>query len=363
MLKEQQPTADGQQLMTILVTGGAGFIGSNFIRLVLKERPSYKVINLDALTYAGNLENLRDVEGHPQYRFIKGNICDRNLVEEVFGDFKPNIVVNFAAESHVDRSIEDPRAFLETNIIGTYVLLETARKYWNQTEAKIQQLMDKFIQVSTDEVYGELGEYGYFTEESPLAPNSPYSASKASADMLARAYFKTYKLPVIITRCSNNYGQYQFPEKLIPLMITNALEDKELPVYGDGMNVRDWIHVEDHCRGILAALERGIPGEVYNFGCNNERKNIEIVELILKELGKPRELIRFVKDRPGHDRRYAIDASKARKELGWEPKINFEEGIRSTIQWYIENKEWWQRIKSGEYREYYEKMYSKKFSE
>lgn len=355
-MKNQQPTANIQQPRTMLVTGGAGFIGSNFVRLILNEHSNYKVINLDALTYAGNLRNLRDVKNHPRYKFIKGNVCDKNLVEEIFSDYKPSIVINFAAESHVDRSIDDPRAFLDTNIMGTYILLETAKRYWEPTTDSQQQTA-RFIQVSTDEVYGELGEEGYFTEETPLAPNSPYSASKASADMLARSYFRTYGMPLIITRCSNNYGPYQFPEKLMPLMISNAMEDKELPVYGDGLNVRDWIYVEDHCRGILAAMTSGKVGEAYNFGSNNEKKNIEIVKLILDKLDKPENLIKYVKDRLGHDRRYAIDASKAVSKLNWKPLIDFEQGIKKTIQWYIDNKDWRQEIKSGEYMHYYSKVY------
>ena len=352
----QPPTTDHQP-PTMLITGGAGFIGSNFVKLILKERPKFKVINLDALTYAGNLRNLIDIEDHPQYKFIKGNICDKNQIEEIFNEYKPEIVIHFAAESHVDRSIDDPKAFLDTNIMGTYTLLETARKHWVLPPTTNHQPSTNFIHVSTDEVYGELGAEGYFTEETPVAPNSPYSASKASSDMIARSYCRTYNMPIIITRCSNNYGPYQFPEKLIPLMISNAMEGKELPVYGDGLNVRDWIYVEDHCRGVLAALEKGKIGEVYNFGSNNEKKNIEIVKLILKNLDKPESLIKYVKDRLGHDRRYAIDAAKAIKELGWKPLVSFEEGIKKTIQWYIDNKQWWQEIKSGEYLDYYAKMY------
>ena len=341
-----------QEPRTMLITGGAGFIGSNFIRLVLNEHPEYKVINLDALTYAGNLRNLENIKDNPNYKFIKGDICDNTLVEEIFADFEPSIVINFAAESHVDRSIDNPKVFLDTNIMGTYTLLETARKFWLLPRTKNQEPRTIFLQVSTDEVYGELDEEGYFTEETPLAPNSPYSSSKASADMLAKSYFRTYGLPVIITRCSNNYGPYQFPEKLIPLMISNAMEDNELPVYGDGLNVRDWIYVEDHCRGILAAMIRGKIGEVYNFGSNNEKKNIDIVKLILNVIGKPESLISFVKDRLGHDKRYAIDAAKAINQLGWKPLVDFEKGIKLTIQWYIDNEEWWQEIKSGEYNNY-----------
>ena len=350
------PPTTNHQPLTILITGGAGFIGSNFVKLILKEELQYKVINLDALTYAGNLNNLKDIESNPNYLFIKGDIRDSVLVEDIFKKHNPNIVVNFAAESHVDRSIKNPKEFLDTNIMGTFTLIETAKKFWRPRTTN-HEPRTIFIQVSTDEVYGELGSEGYFTEDTPLAPNSPYSASKASADMLARAYHRTFGLPVIITRCSNNYGPYQFPEKLIPLMISNAFENKELPVYGKGTNVRDWIHVEDHCRGILTALRKGKPGEVYNFGSNNEKKNIEIVKTILKYLDKPEGLIKFVKDRPGHDRRYAIDSEKAVRELGWKPLVSFDKGIKNTIEWYLENKKWWQEIKNGEYMQYYDKMY------
>lgn len=327
----------------ILVTGGAGFIGSNFIRYML-ERHSYSIINLDALTYCGNLENLRDVEDHPRYTFIRGSITDRELVNRIIQDV--DAVINFAAESHVDRSIQDPEIFIKTNVLGTQTLLEASRR----------EGIERFIQISTDEVYGS-AETGYFTEETPLAPNSPYSASKAAADLMVRAYHRTYGLPVNITRCSNNYGPYQFPEKLIPLMITNALEDRPLPVYGDGMNVRDWLHVEDHCSAIDLVLHHGREGEVYNIGGNNERRNIDIVKLILRELEKDESLIRFVEDRPGHDRRYAIDATRIRNELGWKPRYSFREGIRETIKWYIRNRKWWENIKSGEYLRYYERMY------
>lgn len=327
----------------ILVTGGAGFIGSNFIRYML-ERHAYSIINLDALTYCGNLENLRDVEDHPRYTFIRGSITDRELVNRIIRDV--DAVINFAAESHVDRSIQDPEIFIKTNVLGTQTLLEASRR----------EGIERFIQISTDEVYGS-AETGYFTEETPLAPNSPYSASKAAADLMVRAYHRTYGLPVNITRCSNNYGPYQFPEKLIPLMITNALEDCPLPVYGDGMNVRDWLHVEDHCSAIDLVLHHGREGEVYNIGGNNERRNIDIVRLILRELGKDESLIRFVEDRPGHDRRYAIDATRIRNELGWKPRYSFREGIRETINWYIRNRKWWENIKSGEYLRYYERMY------
>jgi dTDP-glucose 4,6-dehydratase len=333
--------------MKILVTGGAGFIGSNFIKYMLKRHADYQIVNLDKLTYAGNLENLKDIEDNPNYSFIKGDITDRDKVEEIF-EAGIEYVVNFAAESHVDRSIVDPGIFLKTNIIGTQILLDASRKYG----------IKKYLQISTDEVYGSLDETGYFTEDTPLSPNSPYSASKASADMLTKAYHHTYGLPINITRCSNNYGPYQFPEKLIPLMIINSLHDKELPVYGDGLNVRDWLYVEDHCRAIDMVLHEGKNGEVYNIGGNNEKANIEIVKLILRELGKPESLIKYVKDRPGHDRRYAIDSTKIQKELGWKPEYKFEEGMKKTISWYLENIDWWKKIISGEYRNYYEKMYA-----
>lgn len=334
-------------MKTILVTGGAGFIGSNFIRYMLNKYEDYKIINLDLLTYAGNLENLKDVEDNPNYEFIKGDIADRELVNNLFEKYKFDYVINFAAESHVDRSIEDPGIFVKTNIMGTQVLLDAAKKYG----------IEKYLQVSTDEVYGALGSTGMFTEKIPLAPNSPYSASKASADLLVRAYYKTFGLPVNITRCSNNYGPYQFPEKLIPLMIVNALEDKDLPVYGDGLQVRDWLHVKDHCSAIDTVLHKGKIGEVYNIGGNNEKKNIEIVKLILEKLGKPESLIKYVKDRPGHDRRYAIDNTKITTELGWEPSYTFEQGMEETIQWYLDNRDWWEKIRSGEYMKYYRRMY------
>jgi len=330
--------------MRILVTGGCGFIGSNFVRYLLSRYP-HTITNLDKLTYAGNLENLRGVDTDPRYRFARGDIADAADIENAFSD-GVDIVVNFAAESHVDRSILDPDAFIRTNISGTYALLEAARKHG----------VRKFMQVSTDEVYGSLPE-GKFREDTPLAPNSPYSASKASADLLAMAYFKTFKTPVVITRCSNNYGPYQFPEKLIPLLITNALNDLELPIYGDGMNVRDWIHVEDHCQAIAMVLEKGEPGNVYNVGAENERTNIEIVKTILDILGKPNSLIKYVTDRPGHDRRYAIDNTKIRGSIGFQPRWDFRKGMEETVAWYTENKEWWQRIKTGEYLEYYEKWY------
>lgn len=343
-------------MQTVLVTGGAGFIGSNFIRHLLSRRPDCRVVNLDKLTYAGNLENLSDVEADPRYRFVRGDIADPVAVEGVFAGFGPAAVVNFAAESHVDRSIESPRVFLETNVLGTQVLLEAARRHGT----------GRFLQVSTDEVYGSLGEEGRWTEESPPAPNSPYSASKAGADLLARAYHRTYGLPVVITRCSNNYGPFQFPEKLIPLVITNVIEGREVPVYGDGRNVRDWIHVEDHCRALEAVLDRGAPGGVYNVAGDNERRNIDIVRFILAELGVPDEPgrpgcpVRFVGDRPGHDWRYAMDAGRLGRELGWRPVNSFEEGMRATIHWYVENRPWWERVKSGEYRDYYRRQYGRR---
>lgn len=332
-------------MVKILITGGAGFIGSNFVRYMLDKYPDYEIVNLDALTYCGNLENLKEIEDNPNYTFTKGDITDKELIYKIALDM--DYIINFAAESHVDRSIEDPEIFTKSNILGTQVLLEAAKKY----------NIKKFLQVSTDEVYGSLGKTGYFKEDTPLAPNSPYSASKAGADLMVRAYNKTFNLPVNITRCSNNYGPYQFPEKLIPLMISNALENKLLPVYGDGMNIRDWLHVYDHCTAIDLVLQKGESGEIYNIGGNNEKSNIEIVKLILKYLRKDESLIKYVKDRPGHDRRYAIDSTKIRKELGWKAGYTFETGISKTIKWYLDNRKWWKRIKSGEYTEYYEKMY------
>ncbi|MEW6360125.1 MAG: dTDP-glucose 4,6-dehydratase [Planctomycetota bacterium] len=330
----------------MLVTGGCGFIGSNFVRHILAHNKKYAVVNLDTLTYAGNLENLRDVEGHPRYAFVKGDICDEALVNKLLAD-GVNVVVNFAAESHVDRSITDPGIFVRVNVLGAQTLLAAAKRHG----------VSRFVQISTDEVYGSLGPTGLFTEETPLQPNSPYSASKAAADLLVRAYYHTYGFPGLITRCSNNYGPFQFPEKLIPLFISNALEDKPLPLYGDGMNVRDWIYVEDHCRGIEAVVEKGRPGEVYNIGGNNELANVTITREILKQLGKPESLITFVKDRPGHDRRYAIDSTKIQTELGWRPTVSLADGMARTVQWYQDNRAWWQRIKSGEYLEYYDRHY------
>jgi len=349
-------------LKTILVTGGAGFIGSNFVKLMLEKHPEYKVINIDALTYAGNLENLKEIDGNPNYEFIKVDIREREKIEEIFINNDITSIVNFAAESHVDRSIEEPEVFLTTNIIGTQVLLDTAKKYWkvNPSDKYCKEYKPgvKFLQVSTDEVYGALGETGMFVETMPLMPNSPYSASKASADMIVRAYNETFGMPVNITRCSNNYGPYQFPEKLIPLMINNCLKEKDLPVYGDGMQVRDWLHVSDHCSAIDTVLHKGKDGEVYNIGGNNEKANISIVKLIIETLGKSENLIKYVKDRPGHDRRYAIDNTKITTELGWEPAYTFELGMKETIQWYLENTKWIENIISGDYANYYDKMYT-----
>ncbi|WP_188399480.1 dTDP-glucose 4,6-dehydratase [Sporomusa sp. GT1] len=332
--------------MRLMVTGGAGFIGSNFIRYMLSQCEEYTIINYDALTYAGNLENLRDLERNPAYTFVRGDITDAVLVDQIAGS-GIDAIINFAAESHVDRSIDDPGIFVKTNVLGTQVLLNAARKNG----------VSKFIQVSTDEVYGSLGNEGLFTETNPLAPNSPYSASKSGADLLVRSYHETYGMDVNITRCSNNYGPYHFPEKLIPLVITNALENKEIPVYGDGLQVRDWLHVKDHCAAIALVLQSGRSGEMYNIGGNNERTNLQIVKTILHELGKPECLIRHVGDRLGHDRRYAIDAAKIRSELGWQPQYRFETGIRETVEWYLQNEPWWKRVKSGDYMRYYEKMY------
>lgn len=336
--------------MNLLVTGGAGFIGSNFVRYMLEKYPNYKVVNYDLLTYAGNLENLKDVENHSNYTFVKGDINNRELVDYLVKTHEIDVIVNFAAESHVDRSITDPDIFVKTNVLGTQALLDVAKA----------NNMKKYVQISTDEVYGTLGETGYFTEKTPLAPNSPYSASKAGGDLLVRAYHETYGLNVNITRCSNNYGPYHFPEKLIPLMITNALEGKELPIYGDGKNIRDWLHVKDHCAAIDLVIHKGRPGEVYNIGGHNERTNNEIVHLIVEKLGVSKDLITYVTDRPGHDRRYAIDPTKIVTELGWKPQYTFEKGIVETIQWYIDNQEWWKNIKSGEYMNYYQKQYGDK---
>ena len=336
--------------MKILVTGGAGFIGSNFVYYELDNYPNDEVICLDKLTYAGNLETLEIAMKNPKFKFVKGDIADRIFVDELFASEKPDVVVNFAAESHVDRSIENPEIFLQTNVIGTSVLMDACRKYGNI----------RYHQVSTDEVYGDLPLDRpdlFFTETTPLHTSSPYSASKASADLLVQAYYRTYKLPVTISRCSNNYGPYHFPEKLIPLMIANALNDKKLPVYGKGENVRDWLYVEDHCSAIDLIIRKGKIGEVYNIGGHNERTNLEVVKTIIKELGKSEDLIEFVTDRPGHDRRYAIDPTKIHNELGWLPVTKFNDGINKTINWYLTHKSWWEKIISGEYQNYYEKMY------
>ena len=336
--------------MKILVTGGAGFIGSNFVYYELDNYPNDEVICLDKLTYAGNLETLEIAMKNPKFKFVKGDIADRAFVDELFASEKPDVVVNFAAESHVDRSIENPEIFLQTNVIGTSVLMDACRKYGNI----------RYHQVSTDEVYGDLPLDRpdlFFTETTPLHTSSPYSASKASADLLVQAYYRTYKLPVTISRCSNNYGPYHFPEKLIPLMIANALNDKKLPVYGKGENVRDWLYVEDHCFAIDLIIRKGKIGEVYNIGGHNERTNLEVVKTIIKELGKSEDLIEFVTDRPGHDRRYAIDPTKIHDELGWLPATKFDDGIKKTIDWYLTHKSWWEKIISGEYKDYYDKMY------
>lgn len=337
-------------MKNILVTGGAGFIGSNFINYILDKRDNYNIVNLDKLTYAGNLENLIPLQEKKNYHFVKGDIVNSEFVDLIFKKYDIKYVINFAAESHVDRSILGSEVFFRTNVIGTNVLLEAARRY----DVK------KFLQVSTDEVYGSLGEDGLFTEDTPLHPNSPYSASKASADLMALAFYYTYGVPVVITRCSNNYGPYQFPEKLIPLMIINSLNDKKLPVYGDGLYVRDWIYVLDHNKAIETVFEQGKLGEVYNIGASNEIRNIEIVNLILKHLNKSEKLIEHVKDRPGHDRRYAIDSQKIKDELGWSPYYKFEEAIIQTINWYKENKKWWESIISGKYKDYYKAQYGTK---
>lgn len=348
----------------ILVTGGAGFIGSNFVRYLLEKEDAVRLINLDLLTYAGNLENLQDCENDPRYHFVKGDIRDRALLQKLFAQYDIDTVVHFAAESHVDRSITEPEAFLTTNILGTQALLDAAKAYWKtEPDNKYSRGYRKgvrYLQVSTDEVYGALGKTGMFTETTPLSPNSPYSASKASADLMVRAYHQTFGLPVNITRCSNNYGPYQFPEKLIPLMIHNAETDKPLPVYGDGMQIRDWLHVKDHCAAIWTVLKKGEVGEIYNVGGNNEKANIEIVKLILQSLGKSEDLITYVQDRPGHDRRYAIDNTKITTELGWKPAYTFEQGIAETIDWYQNHWEWLERIVSGAYSDYYAKMYGVK---
>ncbi|OGP77179.1 MAG: dTDP-glucose 4,6-dehydratase [Deltaproteobacteria bacterium RBG_16_64_85] len=335
--------------MKLLVAGGAGFIGSNFIRYLLAAHADWQVVNVDKLTYAGNLANLKDLEGDDRYGFVRADICDAPRIGEIVAAERPDAIVNFAAETHVDRSINDPSLFLKTNVLGTQVLLEAARR----------QGIARYVQISTDEVYGSLGSEGKFTEESPLRPNSPYAASKTAGDLLVRAWFKTYGVPAIVTRCSNNYGPYQFPEKLIPFFITLLRENKPVPVYGDGMNVRDWIHVDDHSRAIDAVLLRGRPGEIYNIGGGNERTNIEITKMLFSFLGKPESLMKFVPDRPGHDRRYAIDDMKVRREMGIAPQVPFEEGLRETVRWYLENEEWLRSVRSGEYLKFYDQWYSK----
>ena len=349
-------------MKTYLVTGAAGFIGANYIKYILAKHNDIKVVILDALTYAGNLGTIAKDIDNERCVFIKGDICSRDVVDGLFAEYRFDYVVNFAAESHVDRSIENPQLFLITNILGTQNLLDCARRAWvmgkDEQGYPTWRKGVRYHQVSTDEVYGSLGAEGYFTEATPLCPHSPYSASKTSADMVVMAYHDTYKMPVTITRCSNNYGPYHFPEKLIPLIIKNILEGKHLPVYGDGSNVRDWLYVEDHCKAIDLVVREGQDGEVYNVGGHNEKRNIDIVKLICKELGKPESLIVHVGDRKGHDMRYAIDPTKIHNELGWLPETKFEDGIKKTIQWYLDNKEWWETIISGEYQNYYEKMYS-----
>nr|AAR85521.1 RmlB [Thermoanaerobacterium thermosaccharolyticum] len=349
-------------MKTYLVTGGAGFIGSNFIHFMLKKYDDIKIINLDKLTYAGNLENLKAVENKPNYTFVQADICDKEFINNLFKHYDIDYVVNFAAESHVDRSIIEPEIFAKTNILGTVTLLNAARNAWQDGDGFKED--KKFLQVSTDEVYGSLGKEGYFTEKTPLDPHSPYSSSKAAADLIVKAYYDTYKMPVNITRCSNNYGPYQFPEKLIPLMINNCLNKKPLPVYGDGMNIRDWLYVEDHCKAIDMVLHKGKMGEIYNIGGHNERTNIHIVKTIISYIHDnvdstvDESLIRFVEDRKGHDRRYGIDPTKIKEELGWYPETKFEDGIIKTIKWYLENKEWMKNVTSGEYQRYYERMYA-----
>lgn len=349
-------------MKTYLVTGGAGFIGSNFVNYMLKKYDDVKIVNVDCLTYAGNLENLKDVENNKNYKFVKANICDREAIRKVFLEDDIDYVVNFAAESHVDRSIKDPEIFVESNVKGTVNLLNVAKEFWTVGDDKYKENC-KFLQVSTDEVYGSLGDQGYFMETTPLCPHSPYSASKAAADMLVKAYFDTFKFPINITRCSNNYGPYQFPEKLIPLIINNTLQHKNLPVYGDGLNVRDWLFVEDHCKAIDMVIKEGKLGEVYNVGGHNERTNITIVKTIInhiKDVVDPsvsENLITYVQDRKGHDRRYGIDPEKIKNDLGWYPETTFEVGIKKTIDWYLEHKNWIDNVTSGQYKEYYSKMY------
>ena len=351
-------------MKTYLVTGAAGFIGANYLKYILAKHDDIRVVVLDALTYAGNLGTIASDIDNERCFFVKGDICDRDLADQLFAEYKFDYIVNFAAESHVDRSIENPQLFLQTNILGTQNLLDAARRAWvtgkDENGYPTWRKDVRYHQVSTDEVYGSLGAEGFFTETTPLCPHSPYSASKTSADMIVMAYRDTYKMPVTITRCSNNYGPYHFPEKLIPLIIKNILEGKKLPVYGDGKNVRDWLYVEDHCKAIDLVLRKGREGEVYNVGGHNERTNLEVVKTILHALNKPESLIKFVTDRPGHDMRYAIDPTKLETELGWKPKYNFDTGIQQTIQWYLDNREWWENILSGEYQNYFDKMYKEK---
>ena len=349
-------------MKTYLVTGGAGFIGSNFVHYMINKYNDIKIINYDKLTYAGNLENLKSIADNPNYTFIQGDICDKSKLEELFQEYDIDYVVNFAAESHVDRSIKNPEIFVQTNVLGTVTLLNTAKNAW--AEGDNFKAGKKYLQVSTDEVYGSLGSKGYFTETTPLDSHSPYSSSKASADLMVKAYFDTYKMPVNITRCSNNYGPYQFPEKLIPLVINNCLNKRELPVYGDGMNIRDWLYVEDHCKAIDMVLNGGKVGQVYNIGGHNERTNIHIVKTVISYIhdnvdsSVEENLIKYVEDRKGHDRRYGIDPEKIKEELGWYPETKFEDGIIKTIKWYLENKEWMENVTSGDYKNYYKKMYS-----
>lgn len=351
-------------MKTYLVTGGAGFIGANFIHYMLNKYSDIKIINLDKLTYAGNLENLKGIENNSNYSFVQGDICDKEVVQKIFTENNIDYVVNFAAESHVDRSIKEPEIFVKTNVLGTVNLLNVAKNTWEVADGFIEG--KKFIQVSTDEVYGSLGDTGYFHETTPLDPHSPYSSSKTGADLMVKAYFDTYKMPVNTTRCSNNYGPYQFPEKLIPLLINNCLNHKDIPVYGDGMNIRDWLYVEDHCKAIDMVINNGRLGEVYNIGGNNERTNIQIVKTVINYLNEnvdkeiTEKLIKYVEDRKGHDRRYGIDPNKIKEELGWYPQTTFEVGIKETIKWYLDNKEWMINITSGQYQSYYEKMYSVK---
>ncbi len=336
--------------MKILVTGGAGFIGSSFIRYALETRKGIEIVNFDLLTYAGNLGNLAEVANDSRYQFVRGDISENSHVEKVFRKHRPDVVVNFAAETHVDRSIENSAPFVRANVEGTRCLLDQARAH----------KVSRFIQISTDEVYGSLGSTGSFREDSPLDPSSPYSASKAAADLMALSYFRTYRLPCVVTRCSNNYGPYQFPEKLIPVLITNAMEDRPLPIYGDGLNVREWIFADEHSRAVLTALDRGVPGEVYNIGSGYEKTNIDVVREVLRLLGKAESLIHYVKDRPGHDRRYAIDCSKIRNEWNWQPRIDFSTGLASTIDWYRKHQDWIREIKDASYLSYYDRMYTRR---